>query len=66
MGVVHGRLVLQKTEVMNCGHAKRMSYQPHMQTQQTKHILVTSIGRTQRLINHESMGKTDNILLTSL
>ena len=30
--------VLQKTEVMNCGHAKRMSYQPHMQTQQTKHL----------------------------
>ena len=34
--VVHGRLVLQKTQVMNFGHAKIMSYEPHMQTQSDK------------------------------
>ena len=33
---VNGRRVLQKTQVMNCGHAKIMSYEPHMQTQSDK------------------------------
>ena len=29
--VVNGRRVLQKTQLRNCGHAKIMSYEPHMQ-----------------------------------
>ena len=61
--VVNGRRVLQKTQLMNYGHAKIMSYEPHMQTQSNKTFnYITSMytaGRTQRLNGLPSMEKTD-------
>ena len=51
--VVNGRRVLQKTQLRNCGHAKIMSYEPHMETQSNKTFnYITSMyttGKTQRL-----------------
>ena len=59
--VVNGRRVLQKTQLVNCGHAKIMSYEPHMQTQSNKTFkYITSMyiaGRTQRLNGLSSMEK---------